>query len=77
MSTAENVADQVAPATANEPSNGTAAPEQKQAEQAPSTEAAAAAEADAADEGCRLYIGNLPFATTEGELKEFFSAYTV
>jgi RNA recognition motif-containing protein len=27
-----------------------------------------------AAEGRRLYIGNLAYATTEGELKEFFSA---
>ena len=30
-----------------------------------------------AAEGRRLYIGNLAYATTEGELKEFFSAYKV
>ena len=30
-----------------------------------------------AAEGRRLYIGNLASATTEGELKEFFSAYKV
>lgn len=30
-----------------------------------------------AAEGRRLYIGNLAYATTEGELKEFFSEYLV
>lgn len=30
-----------------------------------------------AAEGRRLYIGNLAYATTEGELKEFFQAYKV
>ena len=30
-----------------------------------------------AAEGRRLYIGNLAYATTEGELKQFFSAYKV
>jgi RNA recognition motif-containing protein len=39
------------------------------------------AQADAAsasaDEGRRLYIGNLAYATTEGELKEFFNSFTV
>ena len=30
-----------------------------------------------AAEGRRLYIGNLAYATTEGELKEFFSTYDV
>ncbi|KKK17185.1 RNP domain protein [Aspergillus rambellii] len=38
---------------------------------ASSTDAAAAS----ADEGRRLYIGNLAYATTEGELKEFFTNY--
>ena len=28
-------------------------------------------------EGRRLYIGNLAYATTEAELKEFFSGYDV
>lgn len=35
-----------------------------------------AASASAA-EGRRLYIGNLAYATTEGELKEFFKSYLV
>lgn len=30
-----------------------------------------------AEEGRRLYIGNLAYATTEGELKEFFKGYLV
>ena len=30
-----------------------------------------------AAEGRRLYIGNLAYATTEGELKNFFQAYEV
>ncbi|KAJ5360599.1 Nucleotide-binding alpha-beta plait [Penicillium concentricum] len=42
----------------------------------PSTQAADAAAASA-DEGRRLYIGNLAYATTEEELKEFFKAYTI
>ena len=28
-------------------------------------------------EGRRLYIGNLAYATTEGDLKEFFTGYSV
>lgn len=36
----------------------------------------AAVHASAA-EGRRLYIGNLAYATTEGELKEFFKGYLV
>ena len=35
-----------------------------------------AASASAA-EGRRLYIGNLAYATTEGELKDFFKSYLV
>lgn len=35
-----------------------------------------AATASAA-EGRRLYIGNLAYATTEAELKQFFSGYDV
>ncbi|KAJ5752101.1 hypothetical protein N7520_009018 [Penicillium odoratum] len=40
---------------------------------APATDAAVAS----ADEGRRLYIGNLAYATTEDELKDFFKAYTI
>ncbi|KAF9891006.1 hypothetical protein FE257_005263 [Aspergillus nanangensis] len=69
MSTAvENQAEttaQVPPVT--EAANGTA-PAATQ-----STDAAAAS----ADEGRRLYIGNLAYATTEGELKEFFKNYKI
>ena len=36
-----------------------------------------AAAAASADEGRRLYIGNLAYATTEGQLKEFFNGYTM
>lgn len=38
------------------------------------TDAAATA---SAEEGRRLYIGNLAYATTEGQLKEFFNSYTM
>ena len=31
----------------------------------------------AAAEGRRLYIGNLAYATTEGDLKSFFTGYSV
>jgi len=40
------------------------------------TAATDAATASAA-EGRRLYIGNLAYATTEAELKEFFAGYDV
>ncbi|GIJ85634.1 hypothetical protein Asppvi_004495 [Aspergillus pseudoviridinutans] len=63
---AENQADNQAPTT-TEATNGTApAPTQP-------TDAAAVS----ADEGRRLYIGNLAYATTEGELKEFFKNYKI
>jgi RNA recognition motif-containing protein len=39
--------------------------------------AAAEAAAASATDGRRLYIGNLAYATTEGELKEFFKGYLV
>ncbi|OKL57528.1 hypothetical protein UA08_07090 [Talaromyces atroroseus] len=62
MSTA---ADNLADALANTTLNGT--------NDSAQVEAAAAS----ADEGRRLYIGNLAYATTEGQLKEFFNSYTI
>ena len=38
---------------------------------------ASAAVLASAAEGRRLYIGNLAYATTEAELKQFFSGYDV
>jgi len=43
----------------------------------PAATQAADAAAVSADEGRRLYIGNLAYATTEEELKEFFKSYTM
>ncbi|OJD19153.1 hypothetical protein AJ78_00853 [Emergomyces pasteurianus Ep9510] len=66
MSTANELADNLASVSINDSTNGTAP--------------VAAAQTDAtasADEGRRLYIGNLAYATTEGELKDFFKAYTI
>ena len=68
-SAVENVTDNLASVNINEAPNGTAPQEQQQQQQP--TDAAAAS----ADEGRRLYIGNLAYATTEGELKEFFKNY--
>jgi RNA recognition motif-containing protein len=63
MTTAvDNLSDTLAAASINEPGVTSTA-----------TEAAAAS----AEEGRRLYIGNLAYATTEGELKEFFKNYTM
>jgi RNA recognition motif-containing protein len=69
MSAVDNLADNVAAATINDTpnTNGAAAATSQ------STDAAAAS----ADEGRRLYIGNLAYATTEEELKEFFKGYTM
>jgi RNA recognition motif-containing protein len=62
MSTAaDNLADTLAQTSLND-TNGDA-----------HVDAAAAS----ADEGRRLYIGNLAYATTEGQLKEFFNGYTI
>lgn len=44
--------------------------------QQPTTAEDEAVRASAA-EGRRLYIGNLAYATTEGELKDFFKDYLV
>lgn len=66
MSTAVNeLADNLASTTIN-PTNGTPAAE-------PQNDATGAS----ADEGRRLYIGNLAYATTEGELKEFFKGFNM
>lgn len=65
---ADNVTEQLAAATINEAPATNGAPAATQ-----STDAAAAS----ADEGRRLYIGNLAYATTEEELKEFFKSYTM
>ena len=65
-SAVDNLADNLATASINEPTNGTAP-----------TTAQTDAALVSADEGRRLYIGNLAYATTEGELKEFFSSYTM
>jgi len=63
MTTAiDNLSDTLAATSINEPGVTSTA-----------TEAAAAS----AEEGRRLYIGNLAYATTEGELKEFFKNYTI
>lgn len=67
-SAVDNVAETLASTSINqEATNGTAAAP------AQATDAAAVT----ADEGRRLYIGNLAYATTEGELKEFFKDFTM
>lgn len=48
-------------------------PGQSADDKAAANEAASASAA----EGRRLYIGNLAYATTEGELKDFFKSYLV
>ncbi|WEW56535.1 hypothetical protein PRK78_001981 [Emydomyces testavorans] len=67
MSTAVNeIADSMANININEPTNGT-----------PAAAAENGTIAASADENRRLYIGNLAYATTEGELKEFFKGFNV
>jgi RNA recognition motif-containing protein len=68
MSDVDQLADSVAATTLTDKPDVNGA--------APSTKAADAAAASA-DEGRRLYIGNLAYATTEEELKEFFKTYTM
>lgn len=65
-SAVDNLADNLASTTVND-TNGTT----------PAATAQTDAAAASADEGRRLYIGNLAYATTEGELKEFFKNYTM
>lgn len=67
MSTANELADNLASVSINDSTNGAS----------PAAAAQTDATAASADEGRRLYIGNLAYATTEGELKDFFSAYTM
>jgi RNA recognition motif-containing protein len=43
----------------------------------PATQANQEAITASAAEGRRLYIGNLAYATTEAQLKDFFSGYDV
>lgn len=66
MSTAVNeIAENLANTSINEPTNGTPDATQNGTSTA------------SADEGRRLYIGNLAYATTEGELEEFFKGFNV
>lgn len=67
MSAVDALTDNMAAASINE------TPTTNGAEPAATTDAAVAS----ADEGRRLYIGNLAYATTEEELKEFFKEYTM
>jgi RNA recognition motif-containing protein len=68
MSAVDALTENMAAATINEtPVANGAAPA------AQTTDAAVAS----ADEGRRLYIGNLAYATTEEELKDFFKEYTM
>ncbi|CAG8123481.1 unnamed protein product [Penicillium olsonii] len=67
MSAVDAIADSVAATTiSDKPETNGVTPSQ-----------AANAAAASADEGRRLYIGNLAYATTEEELKEFFKSYTI
>ena len=65
----ENVTASMANATVSDPT--------VEAAIAGDNKAAADAAAASATDGRRLYIGNLAYATTEGELKEFFKGYLV
>ncbi|CEJ60138.1 Putative RNP domain protein [Penicillium brasilianum] len=68
MSAVEAVTNTMAATTINDTPNANGTPAASQP-----TDAAAAS----ADEGRRLYIGNLAYATTEEELKDFFKGYTI
>lgn len=70
MSAVDNITDSMASAQINDSSAGanTTGGEHTNASQSEAVIASAA-------EGRRLYIGNLAYATTEGDLKEFFQGY--
>jgi len=65
-----NAVSEVTNALANTSITGKAADDDKSASNNDAVLASAA-------EGRRLYIGNLAYATTEGELKDFFKGYLV
>jgi RNA recognition motif-containing protein len=68
MSAVDALSNTLAATNINDTPNTNGAPASSQP-----TDAAAAS----ADEGRRLYIGNLAYATTEEELKDFFKGYTM
>jgi len=68
MSAVDGISNQMANASLDAPKGDGA----KSSNPAQSPAAIAAAE-----EGRRLYIGNLAYATTEAQLKEFFQGYLV
>ncbi|KAF3395782.1 Single-stranded TG1-3 DNA-binding protein [Penicillium rolfsii] len=68
MSAVDALSNTMATTTINDTPNTNGTPAASQP-----TDAAAAS----ADEGRRLYIGNLAYATTEEELKDFFKGYTI
>ncbi|KAJ5146240.1 Nucleotide-binding alpha-beta plait [Penicillium bovifimosum] len=77
MSSVDALADSVAATTMNDKPGINGAETGAETNGAtPSTQATDAAAASA-DEGRRLYIGNLAYATTENELKEFFKDYKI
>lgn len=73
MSAVDNITDSMASAHINDSSaaaNNTTGGEATNASQNEAVIASAA-------EGRRLYIGNLAYATTEGDLKDFFQDFPV
>lgn len=71
MSAVDNITDSMASVQVNDSSaggNNTTGGEHANAAQNEAVIASAA-------EGRRLYIGNLAYATTEGDLKDFFQGY--
>ena len=71
MSAVDNITDSMASAHINEASAGANNITGGEPTNASQNEAVIASAA----EGRRLYIGNLAYATTEGDLKEFFQGY--
>ena len=71
MSAVDNLTDSMATARIEDPSAGANTATGGEPINASENEAVIASAA----EGRRLYIGNLAYATTEGDLKDFFTGY--
>lgn len=76
-SAVDNLADNLASASINNTDTANANPEATNGTAAATSAQATDAAAASADEGRRLYIGNLAYGATEGELKEFFKDFTM
>lgn len=75
MSAVENITDSMASATIQDHANDASAGTNNVISGQPVNTAQNEAVIASAAEGRRLYIGNLAYATTEGDLQKFFEGY--